>query len=389
MASAAATFADIELDGRGAVWAATEGGLSVIKQGRVTTLTSKNGLPCDAVYWRREADDHSNWLYMSCGLVRIAPNELAAWMANPKYTPRTTLFDGSDGVRLHAIPISGYYTPHAAKSADGKLWFVAGAGVSVIDPAHLPVNKLPPPVHIEQIIADDKPYEIKPGMRLPANPHDVTIDYTALSLAAPEKVHFKYKLEGQDRDWREVVNDREVQYSNLRPRQYRFRVMACNNSGVWNETGDTLEFSIAPAYYQTTWFYASCVAAFLAMLWGLYRLRLYQIRREFNAQLDGRVDERMRVARELHDTLLQSFQASRDPDAGRAQHVCPAPGKGRAKPRQSDYHGRGGRRRGAQRDPGLARPSGRRRRSRATAHGGRPGAGALRGGAGESAGLRA
>ena len=79
---------------------------------------------------------------------------------------------------------------------------------------------------------------------------------------------------------------------------------------MWNETGDTLEFSIAPAYYQTTWFYASCVAAFLAMLWGLYRLRLYQIAREFNAQLDGRVDERMRVARELHDTLLQSFQAS-------------------------------------------------------------------------------
>ena len=79
---------------------------------------------------------------------------------------------------------------------------------------------------------------------------------------------------------------------------------------MWNETGDTLEFSIAPAYYQTTWFYASCVAAFLAMLWGLYRLRLYQIAREFNAQLDGRVDERLRVARDLHDTLLQTFQAA-------------------------------------------------------------------------------
>jgi signal transduction histidine kinase len=87
-------------------------------------------------------------------------------------------------------------------------------------------------------------------------------------------------------------------------------VIACNNSDVWNETGDTLEFSIAPAYYQTPWFYASCVVAFLAILWGLYRLRLYQIRREFDAQLDGRVGERMRVARELHDTLLQSFQAA-------------------------------------------------------------------------------
>src|SRR5208283_4538985 len=133
---------------------------------------------------------------------------------------------------------------------------------------------------------------------------------TALSLAAPEKIHFKYKLEGQNQNWHEVINERHADYSNLPPRTYLFRVMASNNSGVWNETGDTLEFSIAPAYYQTAWFYASCVAAFLAMLWGMYRLRLYQIRREFNAQLNGRVEERMRVARELHDTLLQSFQAS-------------------------------------------------------------------------------
>ena len=193
----------------------------------------------------------------------------------------------------------------------GRLWFLPGDGVSVIDPRHLPVNKLPPPVHIEQIIADDKPYDLRPGMRLPANVRDLRIDYTALSLVAPEKIRFKYKLEGQDRDWQEVDQSTARRSTRIfRPRKYRFRVIASNNSGVWNETGDTLEFSIAPAYYQTTWFYASCVAAFLAMLWGLYRLRLYQIRREFNAQLDGRVDERMRVARELHDTLLQSFQAS-------------------------------------------------------------------------------
>ena len=301
---------DVQLDPDGTLWAATAGGLGVIKQGRVATLTSKNGLPCDAVYWRREADDHSNWLYMACGLARIAGAELDAWIANPRHTPEITLFDGSDGVRLNSVPIGSSYSPRASKSADGKLWFVSGAGVSVIDPAHLSSNKIPPPVHIERIVVDDKPYELKPGMRLPANIRDVRIEYTALSLVAPEKVHFKYMLDGQDRRWTEVVNERQVKYTNLPPRQYRFRLLASNNSGVWNETGDTLEFSIAPAYYQTAWFYASCVAAFLAMLWGMYRLRLYQIRREFNAQLDGRVEERMRVARELHDTLLQSFQAS-------------------------------------------------------------------------------
>ena len=103
-----------------------------------------------------------------------------------------------------------------------------------------------------------------------------------------------------------MINERQATYTNLSPRNYRFRVIASNNNGVWNETGDTLEFSIAPAYYQTTWFGALCVAAFLAGIWGLYRLRLYQIAREFAAQ----TEERTRIARELHDTLLQSFQAS-------------------------------------------------------------------------------
>ena len=104
-----------------------------------------------------------------------------------------------------------------------------------------------------------------------------------------------------------MVNDRQVQYSNLPPEHYRFRVLACNNSGVWNEKGDTLDFVIPPAWYQTNWFRALCVVGFLALLWGMYQLRVLQLRREFNAALEARVGERTRVARELHDTLLQSF----------------------------------------------------------------------------------
>jgi len=121
-------------------------------------------------------------------------------------------------------------------------------------------------------------------------------------------VHFKYRLEGQDQDWREVVNDRQVQYTNLAPKHYRFRVLACNNTGVWNEQGASLEFVIPPAWYQTNWFRALCVATFLALLWGLYHLRVLQLRRELGAALEARVGERTRIARELHDTLLQSFQ---------------------------------------------------------------------------------
>jgi PAS domain S-box-containing protein len=267
---------DLRLDADGTLWAATDGGLSVIKHGHIATLTSNNGLPCDSVYWQMETDDHSNWLYTPCGLVRIPHGELDAWMVNAKHTIQTTVFDGSDGVRLHAVPYSNN-TPHVAKSLDGKLWFVAGAGVSVIDPRHLPINKLPPPVHIEQIIADHK---VASSPHLPPLSHDLEIDYTALSFVAPEKNRFKYKLEGYDRSWQEAGNRRQAFYTNLPPRQYRFRVMASNNSGVWNEAGDSLEFSIAPAYYQTNWFRALLAATGLALMGAAYQFRIWQVQRE-------------------------------------------------------------------------------------------------------------
>jgi len=185
---------------------------------------------------------------------------------------------------------------------------VAGDGVSVIDPRHLAFNKLPPPVHIEQITADRKTYEASSNLRLPPLVRDLEIDYAALSLVAPEKNRFRVKLEGHDRDWLDAGTRRQAFYNDLPPRNYRFRVMASNNSGVWNEAGAAFDFSIAPAYYQTAWFQALCVAAFLALLWGLYRYRLHQIAREFNVRLEERVGERTRIARDLHDTLLQSFQ---------------------------------------------------------------------------------
>jgi signal transduction histidine kinase len=195
------------------------------------------------------------------------------------------------------------------KAPDGKIWFAAPDGVSVIDPPHLLYNKLLPPVHVEQIIADRKTYDASSAangrVSLPAFIRDLKIDYTALSLVAPEKVLFRYKPEGRDRDWQDAGNRREAFYTDLPPRNYRFRVVACNNSGVWNEAGAFLDFSVAPAYYQTT---LSCGTALLALLWGLYQVRLRQLAREFNAGLEVRVNERTRIARELHDSLLQGFQ---------------------------------------------------------------------------------
>jgi len=257
---------------RGALWAATEGGLSRIKDGHIETLSSKNGLPCDVVHWLMEDDDHAMWVYMPCGLVRVVRSDLDAWVNDPKRILQTTIFDNSDGVP--SLGSYGGYGPRVTKAPDGKIWFVTYDGVSVIDPHRLPFNKLPPPVQVEQITADRKTYDASfdstgatnGRLRLPPLIRDLEIDYTALSLVAPEKVLFRYKLEGRDRDWHDASNRRQAFYTDLPPRNYRFRVIACNNSGVWNEQGAPMDFAIAPAYYQHWWFRLSCVAALLVLV---------------------------------------------------------------------------------------------------------------------------
>ena len=152
--------------------------------------------------------------------MRIRRSELDAWVKDPKRVVRTTVFGNSDGVWSRGLPGHGRFM---AKSPDGRIWFSPPDGVSVLDPHHLAFNKLPPPVHIQQITADGKNYDASPGLRLPAHVRDLAIDYTALSLVEPEKVHFRFRLEGQDQGWREVVNQRRVEYSNLPPGPYRFR----------------------------------------------------------------------------------------------------------------------------------------------------------------------
>ena len=236
---------DVSRDRDSSIWAATENGLSRIKDGRVATLTAANGLPCNTVHWIIEDGLSSYWLYTQCGLLLVARADMDAWIADPKLTVQPTVFGVADGIRL--VPILKGGRPEVTKSSDGEIWFVNGDTVSFIDPPRIGINTLPPPVHIEQITADRKTYDVSPyikgGLRLPPLVRDLEIDYTALSLVAPEKNRFRVKLEGYDRDWRDMSNRREAFYGNLPPGKYRFRVIACNNDGVWNEEGATLDFS--------------------------------------------------------------------------------------------------------------------------------------------------
>jgi signal transduction histidine kinase/ligand-binding sensor domain-containing protein len=288
----------------GSILGATEFGVVGWKDGKQQILTVQNGLPCNSVTALISDDEGNLWLLAQCGLIEIPQEQMQLWWENAERKLRLRVFDALDGVQ----PGLGHFST-SAKTPDGRLWFANGIVLQVIDPVHTSDNQPPPPVRIEQIIADRRSYSPQTGLTVPPRTRDLEIDYTALRYAVPQKVRFRYKLENRDADWQEPGTRRQAFYNDLRPGNYHFQVIACNDDGVWNESGASLNFSILPAYYQTTWFRASCAGVFLLLLWSGYQFRVRQLHRQFAIALDARVQERTRIARELHDTLLQSFNA--------------------------------------------------------------------------------
>src|SRR5215468_8941514 len=160
----------------------------------------------------------------------------------------------------------------------------AGCGLQMVDPNHQPRYAIPPPVHIEELIADQMRYSSQTGLRIPPRLRNLEIDYTALSFAIPQRVRFRCKLEGHDTAWHDIGTRRQVFYSDLRPGRYRFRVVACSGDGVWNEVGATLEFEIMPAWYQTNWFRLLCLVSGGLAIWAIYGFRVRQIARVMSAR---------------------------------------------------------------------------------------------------------
>lgn len=308
----------IRIESNGTLWVSSYSGLHRIANGQVDRLDIQSGLPCDRLLWSTVIED-SLWVAAQCGLIRIDRAELDGWaQAIRSKTPRKVrvqLLDHWDGVGQAIVESTiGYlvtsynFTPKLTHSPDGRLWVVTGDSLVTVNPKRIPSNNLPPPVHVEEIVSDGKTYPTKAGMRLPPLPNDLAISYTGLSFVLPERIKFRYKLEGRDADWQDAENRRQAFYSDLAPGNYRFRVIAANASGTWNREGASLEFSVEPACWQTGSFRAACVAALALLFYSIHRLRLAQLSRRFDASLETRVKERTSIARELHDTLLQTFQ---------------------------------------------------------------------------------
>jgi signal transduction histidine kinase/ligand-binding sensor domain-containing protein len=287
------------------IWIGGERGLSLFDGSRFRMMAA-DGLTFGGITGIVETASGDLWLNAILGVIHVPAAEVRQAIANAGYRVRCEVFDSMDGLQGWASQPRPQ--PSAVETSDGRLWFLTSGGLFHIDPDHISRNVLPPPVFIRSADSAGKFYKTSAELSLPKGTRNLHISYTALSFSVPERVQFRYVLEGIDKSWQDPGNRREAFYTNLEPGHYRFRVIAANNDGVWNRSGAAWSFSIAPAYYQTLWFRASCLGLLLIMMAGVYQLRLRQIAQGYKVRLEERVGERTRIARDLHDTLLQSLQ---------------------------------------------------------------------------------
>jgi ligand-binding sensor domain-containing protein/signal transduction histidine kinase len=289
-------------DADGALWIGTSGGgLNRLKQGKFTAYTTRNGLPDDVVYSILEDLQNGLWLSSNKGIFRINKTELDNLANGMVGSITPVLYGTADGMITRECSGGGH--PAGWRGSDGRLWFPTIKGVAMIDPEKVKLNDLPPPVAIEQIRVDDESINPSQAVELPPGKSRLDFYYTALSFIAPEKVRFKYKLEGFDSDWVDGGTRRIAYYTNLRPGRYKFRVIASNNDGLWSPTGAAFDLYLRPHFYQTYWFYALVIFGLAFVVWQLYRFRLRQVESQFAAVLA----ERNRIAREIHDNLAQEM----------------------------------------------------------------------------------
>jgi signal transduction histidine kinase/ligand-binding sensor domain-containing protein len=292
--------------GRGqGVWIGGEFGLQKFENGRFRTIQAVDNDWVLGITGIVETADGDLWLNGLTGVFQVGRAEIAKALNDPSYLVRGEHFgsrEGLPGVAAQLRPL-----PTAVEGSDGTLWFSLLSGVFWLDPTRVRQKGLVPPVTIQSVSADDKNYEINSPLIFPAHTSGVAIRYSAISLFDPEAIRSRVKLRETDTNWHEVSTGEPVTYRNLAPGHYHFSVDVSDTNGVWSDKVANIDFTVLPAYYQTTGFRLLCVVFFLSVLWALYQFRLRQLAHKFNLTLEARVNERTRIARELHDTLLQSF----------------------------------------------------------------------------------
>lgn len=264
---------------------------------RVPLLSGVNGMV--------RTSEGDTWLTAPGGVLRIASTALDRAFADPAAALPIQVFGAVDGLRSR---------PHShsrraiVRGGDGRLWIATQTGTLWLDPNDVTRSRTPPNVAVGALVTRKQVYRDPAALTLAAGTSNIQIDFAVLSFSNPRATQVRYRIEGQDADWVEAGTRRQAFYTNLKPGSYRFRLIAANDNGIWNEQGATVDFVIPPTFVQSAWFGALCVAFVVLLLAAAYRLRVAQVAARIRARLEERLGERERIARELHDTLLQSVQ---------------------------------------------------------------------------------
>jgi signal transduction histidine kinase len=293
-------------EGRAGLLVGGELGLARLRGPHFQTISTAREPALRGISGIVQTPDCDVWINGVRGLLRTSCHDLKTAFDNPGKRLRYKQFSAADG--LPGVAQQNGDGSTLARGGDGRIWIANNLGVAWIDPARTIANRLPPPVQIRTLEANGQVFADVDRVELPPGTQNLRIGYTAPSLAASEKISFRYRLIGVDRDWVDAGTRRDAFYANLPAGEWQFQVIAANNDGVWNKQGDSLAISIAPQFYETTWFRLLCIVLVLATVWLLYNWRVRQHRSHARDVAEAQLGERERIARELHDTLLQGVQ---------------------------------------------------------------------------------
>jgi len=291
--------------GRGpGIWIGGEFGLQQFSQGRFHTILSVDKEVLRGISGIVETKNGDLWLNSLGGIFHVTHAEIEQALKTPGNQVVGERFGRREG--LPGLPLQIWPIPTAIEGTDGRLWFTVNNGVVWLDPERASNNAPAPAVTIQAVSVNDKGYRPDGQLRVPSRDSNLQISYAAVSLSSPETVRFRYKLQEFDEGWHDAGSSTSVSYHSLPPGSYHFVVNATDSDGLWSKNAATTEFTVLPAFYQTHWFIVLCTMALLALVWAAYQWRVRQLHQQFEMKLDARVGERTRIARELHDTLLQS-----------------------------------------------------------------------------------
>ncbi len=280
-------------------------GIGALKDGQLRLLSSKRFPVLNNTGGIATTSTGQTWVVSAAGTLVIRTDAFDRALTDPKAPLPVRIFDFRDGLPGLA---GGSDRRAVVGGGDGRMWLTIGTGTVWIDSRHLHRNIFVPPVNISALIADGKTVRDPVAVPLQAGSQNIEIDFSVLSLSIPERVQARYQLVGDGQGWIDPGMRRQVFYTNLGPGHYVFKVIGANDDGVWNRTGATLAFDIPPTFLQSKWFLALCIAGIGLLLWIAYRIRVRQLTGKMRERLEQRLAERERIARDLHDTLLQGFQ---------------------------------------------------------------------------------